>query len=423
MDWQEARAQFAACRHGIAYLDTGTLGLISDRVADAEASWKEYVRERGRASPSVLECIENGAQAAFGDGPGGAAQSWIGVNRLSERLADLMHVGDSQMYFTANTTDGMARASASLKWAPGERLLITDAEFNTVHANARDAASEHPISIDVAEVQHLFNEKDFEPRWIDAIVSKVVAKTRLVVVGEILWHLGLELPIRELVQRCKEKNPNVLVMVDGAQTLGQLEVNVQDLGCDMYAAAGHSWLCAPSGCGILAVSNALNGRSSAEFRLRIRRAWGEPESGRRAARAVDPSWGRDSTAQIDWSAVQESTLVGLGAALDSYEELGVAAVADRVRELATAAVERLSTVKKVSIRPAADAPRRTGIIAFAIDGVKNREQAGALVDQLERGFKVACRWVGDPPVIRACFQYYNNEDDIEALRRGLSELV
>jgi len=315
----------------------------------------------------------------------------------------------------------MARASASLRWAPGERLLITDAEHNSVPANARDAASEHPISIDVAKVQDLFGEKDFEQKWIDAIVDKVAANTRLVVVSEILWHLGLVLPVPELVRRCKVKNPSTVVMVDGAHTLGQLEVNVQGLGCDMYATAGHKWLCAPSGSGVLVVTNELNDRK--DFRLRIRRAWGEPESGRRAARAVDPSWGRESTSQIDWSAVQESTLIGLGAALDSYEELGVAAVAERVRYLATAAVERLSTVKRISVLPGAGAPRQTGIVAFAVDGVTNREQAGALVDQLERRFKVACRWVGDPPLVRACFHYHNNEDDIEALRRGLSELL
>jgi L-cysteine/cystine lyase len=334
-----------------------------------------------------------------------------------------MHVGDSSMYFTANATDGMARAAASCKWNAGEHLVITDAEHNSVPANARDIQSEHPgVSFSVAEVRHLFTQPNFEEQWLQAIVDQVANNTRLVIVGEVLWDLGLVLPVKELVARCKAKNPQILVMVDGAHGLGQLPVDVKALGCDMYATAGHSWLGGPSGSGIMAVTNALNARRS-EFRLRIRRGWGEPESGRRASRAVDPNWGRDSNPQIDFSAVHQGTFLGLGAALDFYEGLGVAAVSDRVRSLATMAAARLSNLSKVSLLPTPDIERQTGIVAFAADGVSDQAQAEALVSRLERDFKVICRWVGNPPLIRVCFHYYNNEDDIDALCGGLSEVL
>ena len=59
VDWQQARAQFAPCRRGIAYLNTGALGLISDPVLQAETTWKLFVNEHGRASKTVLDRFEN----------------------------------------------------------------------------------------------------------------------------------------------------------------------------------------------------------------------------------------------------------------------------------------------------------------------------------------------------------------------------
>src|SRR2546428_2405547 len=147
VDWQEARGQFAPCRRGIVYLNTGALGLISDPVLQAETTWKLFVNEHGRASKTVLDRFENGFETSAAAAPGAA---WAGIGDLRERLAQAIHAVNTELYFTAGTSDSIARAIAAVKWNPGDHILITDAEHATVLANARDAATEHPITVDLA---------------------------------------------------------------------------------------------------------------------------------------------------------------------------------------------------------------------------------------------------------------------------------
>jgi selenocysteine lyase/cysteine desulfurase len=73
--------------------------------------------------------------------------------------------------------------------------------------------------------------------------------TRVISVSHVITSTGLRMPVREIVALARSRN--ILTIIDGAQAVGNIEVDVKAIGCDAYAAPGHKWLMAPKGTGFL----------------------------------------------------------------------------------------------------------------------------------------------------------------------------
>jgi L-cysteine/cystine lyase len=92
---------------------------------------------------------------------------------------------------------------------------------------------------------------DEASQFLDSIEGRITSSTRVIALSHVLWSTGTVLPLREICELARQHE--LLVIVDAAQSAGQVPLNLHDIGVDAYAMAGQKWLCGPEGTGLLYV--------------------------------------------------------------------------------------------------------------------------------------------------------------------------
>jgi cysteine desulfurase / selenocysteine lyase len=243
--------------------------------------------------------------------------------------------------------------------------------------------------------------------------SMLSDRTRLVALAHVSNALGTVLPVQELIRAAHARG--VPVLLDGAQAVAHLPVDVQALDCDFYAFSGHK-MYAPTGIGV------LYGRESL---LEVMPPW---QGGGEMIRSVsiEETTYNELPAKFEAGTPNISGAVGLGAAVDYLERLGrerVAAHEQRLLELATA---RLASIPH--LRLVGTAPHKAAVISFTIDGVHPHD-IGTVLDSegiaVRTGHHCAMplmQFYGLPATARASFAVYNRADDVERLVAGLQRV-
>jgi isopenicillin-N epimerase len=149
--------------------------------------------------------------------------------------------------FVPNATTGVNTVVRSLEFAPGDELLTT----NHAYIACRNALRWHEtrgVTVTVAPVPWPIAGP---PQVVDAVLSTVTPRTRLVLLDHVTSPTGLVFPVREIVRRLDERGIDALI--DGAHAPGMLPVNVGEIGAAYYTGNCHKWLCAPKGAAFLHV--------------------------------------------------------------------------------------------------------------------------------------------------------------------------
>lgn len=211
---KELRANFPVLER-VAFLNTGTNGPIPTRALDATTASVREQTQRGR-----------GHKAFFDD-------SGERIDELRARIAALMGCETSEIALTGSTTDGVNAALGALELGAGDEVLTSDQEHPGVLAPLAAARDRRGIEVRVAPFAEL--------------AGAVTERTRLVACSHVSWVTGAVVDAAALAAGPAS------VLLDGAQGLGAVPVDVARLGCDFYAASGQKWLCGPNGLGYLYV--------------------------------------------------------------------------------------------------------------------------------------------------------------------------
>jgi selenocysteine lyase/cysteine desulfurase len=170
-------------------------------------------------------------------------------------------------------------------------------------------------------------------RFADAIAPA----TRVISVSHVITSTGLRMPIAEI---CKlARSHNIISIVDGAQAVGAMPVDVKALGCDAYATSGHKWLMGPKGTGLLYVS-------------------------KHASAAIQPiQWQEDHRYGANSAGVGPLPLaIGLGAAIERLQAIGMAEVERHNLELRNRAYAGLKQIPKLRMVSAPPGPLATALV-------------------------------------------------------------
>src|SRR4029453_1229354 len=162
-------------------------------------------------------------------------------------------------------------------------------------------------------------------------------QTRVISVSHVITSTGLRMPVREIVALAKGRN--ILTIVDGAQAVGNIEVDVRAIGCDAYAAPGHKWLMAPKGTGFLYIR-------------------------KEAASQIQPVEWLEGTKNVTGSAGMGSPplIVGLGAAIEAAKKRGIAVSEAQNLRLRNRAYEGLKKIAKVRVVSAPPGPLAPALV-------------------------------------------------------------
>jgi L-cysteine/cystine lyase len=212
---QEFRAQFPVLAR-LAYLNAGTEGPLPRRAADAVHARIDYEVSHGRCGrPYFEELIERAGE-------------------LRARYAGLLACEPEEIALTGSTTDGINTVLSGLDLRPGDEILTSDQEHPGLLAPLGRARQLRRVTVRVVP----FSD----------IVREVSPNTKLVACSHVSWVNGQVTDVAAL----SAAGPPVLL--DAAQAIGAIPVDVNELGVDFYAASGQKWLCGPEGSGCLYVS-------------------------------------------------------------------------------------------------------------------------------------------------------------------------
>ncbi|MEW6003639.1 MAG: cysteine desulfurase [Nitrospirota bacterium] len=249
------------------------------------------------------------------------------------------------------------------------------------------------------------------------ILSKIInERTKLLAITHVSNVLGTINPIVEIVKEVKRVNPKCLVLVDGAQAVPHMKVDVANLGCDFYAFSGHKML-GPMGIGVLwgryeLLDQMLPFQLGGEM---IREVYLE-----KTVFANPPTKFEAGTPNV-------AGAIGLGAAVDYLKKIGMDNVRKHEEELTSYALKRLSGLNHFTFYGPKEVKERSGVISFNIKGIHAHDLAQVLDEDnicIRSGHHCAMPLhtrLGISASARASFYIYNTKQDIDKLVEGIKK--
>lgn len=351
------RAEFPVLE-SLAYLNAGTDGpLPAKAIAAAERELHRALRE-GRAQSHFERRSELNGE-------------------LRSAYARALGCQAADVALTTCTTEGMAHTIAGLDLGRGDEIVTSD--------------EEHPGLLGALGAEMQLHGVEVREVPLAEVAEAVGPKTRLVACSHVGWMSGSLAPA-ELGEL------DIPVLLDGAQGVGAIAVDVRALRCDAYAGAGQKWLCGPDGTGMLYVTPELRERLSVSRRAYTNLA--DPAAG--LAAGVQPDARR-----FDAPSLSAETVACSVAAIGVLETAGWPAVHERARSLAARLAELL-TARGREPAPRAD----TTLVSFP-----SEDPPAERATLAERG--VIVRNIPGRPWLRASVGAWNDEDDLDRLLGAL----
>lgn len=167
------------------------------------------------------------------------------IENTRKLVADLFSVSSEEIALIHNTTEGMNLIARSFDLEPGDEVILADHE----HTSGRICWEVFQESRGVKLVRP---ELPLMPKSVEEVVEvyrkAITPKTKIISMCHIVNTNGMILPVKEVSEMAHQQG--ILVAVDGAQSAGMFDIDLNDLGCDFYTASAHKWLFAPKGIGI-----------------------------------------------------------------------------------------------------------------------------------------------------------------------------
>ncbi|MBB6445030.1 cysteine desulfurase [Bacillus benzoevorans] len=336
-----------------------------------------------------------------------ATDAYEGAREKVRKLINAKSI--EEIIFTRGTTTSLNTIAASYGRAnlhEGDEIVITYMEHHSNLIPWQQVAKATGATLKYFPLQ------EDGTLSLDDVKATITAKTKIVSVTLVSNVLGVINPIKEIAQIAHENG--AVMVVDGAQGVPHMKVDVQDLNCDFLAFSGHK-MCGPTGIGVLyGKKQLLENMEPVEF----------------GGEMIDFVGLYDSTwKELPWKFEGGTPIIagaiGLGAAIDFLQEVGLDKILEHEHKLTAYALEKMSTVEGMTIYGPQEAEKRTGVITFNISDVHPHDVATVLDAEgiaVRAGHHCAqplMKWLNVSATARASFYLYNTENDIDKLVEGL----
>ncbi len=317
----------------------------------------------------------------------------------------------SEIIFTRGTTEGInlvARSFAGPRLAEGDEILITAMEHHSNIVPWQLVCGEKGARLRVAPI----NERgEVIMEEFEAAISE---RTRLVAIVHVSNALGTVNPVERMIAIAHKHG--VPVLVDGAQAVPHLGVNVRELGADFYVFSGHK-VFGPTGIG------ALYGKRELLEPMPPYQGGGDMI----LSVSFEGTTYNDLPYRFEAGTPDVAGAIGLGAALEYVSAVGLDRIAGWEEELLGYGTAKLLTIP--GLRLVGTAARKASVLSFVLEGVHPHD-IGTILDQegvaIRTGHHCAqpvMKFFGVPATARASLAFYNNREDIDALVAGLGKVI
>ncbi|KRT69200.1 MAG: cysteine desulfurase [candidate division NC10 bacterium CSP1-5] len=346
-----------------------------------------------------------------------------GVHQLSERATEVFEQARTRVQSFINAAE-----SREIIFVRGttEAINLVAQSYGRTHIGTGDeiviSAMEHHSNIvpwqilceQTGAVLRVVPINDDGEMLLDEYVTLLTPRTRLVAVAHVSNALGTINPVREIIRLARRQG--VPVLVDGAQAVPHLQVDVRELDCDFYAFSGHK-VFGPTGIGV------LYGRARLLEAMPPYQGGGDMIKSVTFAKTVY----NDLPFKFEAGTPHIGGVIGLGAALDYLDGVGLDRVTAYEHELLVHATEALSAIPGVRI--IGTAKEKASVVSFVVDGV-HAHDIGTVLDHegiaIRAGHHCAMpvmQRFGVPATARASLAFYNTRAEVDALVRGIHKVI
>ncbi len=372
--WKKIRDQFMLSKDSV-FFNPGTVGAMPRVVVDKMTEHLRYIGEHV-------------ADWAYKDD--NKEEFISGYNNLMgirTKVAALIHADTAEIAMTDNVTNGMSYIANGLTLQAGDEILTTNQEHSGGQSGFLLKEKRYgTVFKTVAVPKPAKNSQEV----YDVVVKAFTPKTKVLMVSHMISGSGAILPVKELCAEARRRG--IFTLLDGAQTVGQIAIDVRDIDCDAYAGCFHKWMGAPAGTGFLYVKSD-----------RMKEIWTTIASGR---------W--DNHEDEGFRFTQRGTgnfpvLKGLEASLDFHNEIGPQKVYDRIKFLGSRLRNGLRKISKVKIYSPEDEAMCAGITVYNIQGMTGSQ----LQEEFWTRGRMRPRASGPEFGVRHCTHIFNSEAEID----------
>ena len=377
----------------LVYLDNAATTQKPTQVLEAIAAY--YAKDNANVHRGVHTLAER-ATAAY--------------EAARERVRSFIHAASTkEVLFTRGTTTGLnwvARYAESVL-QPGDEVLISVMEHHSNTIPWQEACKKTGARLIYAYLKDgMLDLADFR--------SKLTEKTRFVALAHVSNVLGVVNPIKEIAELVHQAN--ALLVVDGAQSVPHMKIDVQDLDVDFFAFSGHKML-GPTGIGVLyGKEELLEQMSPVEF----------------GGEMIDFVYEQEATwKELPWKfeagTPNIAGAIGLAVAIDYLDKIGMETVHQYEQELIAYVFPKLQAVEGLTIYGSEDLTQRSGVISFNLAGLHPHDVATALDYEgvaVRAGHHCAqplLSYLGVAATVRASFYLYNTKADCDKLVEALQK--
>ncbi len=390
MDIERLRADTPGCAHRI-HLNSAGASLMPQGVLDAVRGHLE------------LEANVGGYEAA--------AEAAGRIEAAYGAVSDLLATSPGNVAFTEHATAAFVQALSSVPLKPGDVLLTTRNDY--VSSQIQYLSLSERLGVEILRAPDA-PEGGVDLQAMEELIHR--RRPRLVAVTHVPTNSGLVQDVETIGRMCRERD--VLYLVDACQSLGQMPIHPEAMGCDFLAATARKFLRGPRGAGFLWVSDrALDAGLSPLFPDLRGADWVEEDLFQPA-----PDARRFETWEFSWGLV-----LGTGEAAHYALSLGLDAIRDRTRALAKELRARLASVPGVRVLDRG--PELCAIVTAEVAGWAPKE---LVLELRARGINTSAQTrldavldydaKGVDGALRISPHYFNTEGDMDALLGALGEL-
>jgi isopenicillin-N epimerase len=367
--WNKVRDQFLLARDKV-FFNNGTIGAMPRVVMEKTV---EHLR---KMATDIAEWDYQGEEWIAG---------YSDMASIRGKAARLIHCDQREIALTENVTCANSYVASGLDLEPGSEIIMTDQEHTGGESPWFNAAKRHSGTVTKVKINRPVHDR---AEVLYQLTSAMSPRTKVLFISHMITGSGAILPVKEICAEARSRG--ILTVLDGAQTVGQIPIDVHDIGCDAYVGCFHKWLLAPAGCGFLYL---------------------------RADRA-DQVWSTLSSHQWDnhddngYRFTQRGTgsmslMVGVEAALDFHNSLGHEHVTKRIQYLGDYLRTGLRKIPKVKMFSPDDNSMSAGITVYGIEGITGQQ----LQDEMWKRGRLRPR--ANTGGVRQCTHIFNSPEEID----------
>jgi cysteine desulfurase/selenocysteine lyase len=391
---EEVRAEIPFLKTGIIYLDNAATTPTPQPVIDAMLEYfTEYSANVGRG-------LHRAARRATEE-----------FEATREKIARVINAKPEEIAYAKNTTEAINIVAQGLRLESGDKVITTIFEHHSNLLPWLRLEREQGVKVEMVG-----GSKDcvLNLSEVEAAIDK---KTRVLAVHHVSNSVGIIQQVEEIGKLARDYN--LLYLVDAAQSVGHMPVDVRKIGCDFLAAPGHKGLLGPQGTGFL---YAREGRFAELKPLLVGGGIVTEVEGRRYGLVESPQIFDAGTPNIPG-------IIGLGRACEYVMDIGIERIAEREAKL-TEQILKIADIEDVEVYGPSDLARRGGVVSFNVRGLGHHDVA-SMLDELAKiavrsGHHCALptmRHLGVEGTVRASVHYYNLEEEIEKFTLTLGQIA